>query len=199
MFGRSRRHRERLLLPGETLGRRRFILGGLTGMALIAAAGWLALRRRDDLDGVGGPFAVLAPGEAAILLAAARRILPSASPFPTAERVRVAERVDAFLAMSHPGVQKDAKRLLTLFDSALVGLLLDGSPTCFRWTSPSRQDARLAAWSTSRIDLRRTGFRALRRLITSAYYSSPATWGAVGYRGPPSLGAAPGGKGGEHG
>jgi hypothetical protein len=190
MFGRSRRHRERLLLPGETLGRRRFIVGGLTGVALIAAAGWLALRRKEDFDGVGGPFAVLAPEEAAILLAAARRILPTSAPFPTVERVRVAERVDAFLAMSHPGVQKDAKRLLALFDSALVGLLLDGSPTRFRSAGPSRQDARLAAWSTSRVDLRRTGFRGLRRLICSAYYSSPATWGAVGYPGPPSLGAA---------
>lgn len=155
------------------------------GLALVAGAGWLALRRREDLEGVGGPFAVLAPDEAAVLLAIARRVVPP--DFPPPERVRVAERVDAFLAMSHPGVQLDVKRLLALFDSAPIGLLLDGSPARFRSASPRRQDARLTAWATSRIAVRRTGFRALRRLVCSAYYSSPATWGAVGYPGPPAL------------
>jgi hypothetical protein len=38
---------------------------------------------------------------------------------------------------------------------------------------------------TSRISVRRTGFRALKRLVTAAYYSSPETFAAVGYPGPP--------------
>ena len=59
--------------------------------------------------------------------------------------VRVTERVDAFLAMSHPGVQKDVKQLLSLFDSALFGLALDGSPTRFVTASAAAQDARLDA------------------------------------------------------
>jgi hypothetical protein len=182
MFRRSRRRRERLLLPGETLGRRRFIQVGLFGVFSLAGAGWLALRRKDDLKGVGGPFAVLAPAEAAILLAVARRTLPPGPRFPAPERVGLAERVDA-----------------------LFGLLLDGSPVRFRSASPARQDARLSAWSTSRFAVRRTGFRALRRLVASAYYSSPAIWSAVGYPGPPALGApelvpmATGGAGGKGG
>jgi hypothetical protein len=90
--------------------------------------------------------------------------------------------------MSHPGVQRDVKRLLSLFDSALFGLVLDGTPSSFRASPPASQDARLSAWSSSRIEVRRTGFRALRRLIGSAYYSAPATWAAVGYPGPPDLG-----------
>lgn len=196
MSRRARHRRERLLLPGETLGRRRFIQGGLLGAALLAGAGWLAWRRADDgtpdvVAGVGGPFAVLSQLEAAIVLALARRVVPSGPPFPGPEGVRVAERIDAFLAMSHPGVQGDVKRLLALFDSALFGLVLDGAPTRFRFASPAQQDARLAAWATSRLAVRRTGFRALRRLVCSAYYSAPATWGAVGYPGPPALGAAP--------
>lgn len=187
MFRRSRRRRERVLLPGETLGRRRFIQGGVVGAALLAGGAWLAWRRADVLEGVGGPFAVLAPEEAAVLLAVARRTLPPGPRFPPPEQVRVAERVDAFLAMSHPGVQRDVRRLLTLFDSALFGLLLDGSPSRFRTASAARQDARLVAWSASRVALRRSGFRALRRLVASAYYSSPATWSAVGYPGPPGV------------
>jgi hypothetical protein len=188
MLRRASSRRTRLLLPGETLGRRRFLLRGIVGTALLAGAGWLAWREPEGLSGSIGPFAVLSPSEAGVLLALARRILPQADRFPSPETVRVADRVDAFLAMSHPGVQKDVKRLLALVDSAAFGLLLDGSPRRFRSASPEGQDARLLSWSTSRIAVRRTGFRALRRLITSAYYSSPATWGAVGYPGPPDLG-----------
>lgn len=191
MFRRSRRPRERLLLPGETsFGRRRFIQAGLVGAFFLAGAGWLAWRRTEDLGTIGGPFAVLTPLEAAILLAIARRVVPTGTPFPSPEVVRVPERVDAFLGMSHAGVQRDVKRLLELFDSALLGLVLDGSPTRFRTASAATQDARLSAWARSRLDVRRTGFRALRRLICSAYYSSPSTWGALGYPGPPALGAA---------
>jgi hypothetical protein len=162
---------------------------GLVGAALLVGGGLLALRREDDVDGaIGGPFAVLTQAEAAILLAIARRTLPADPPFPSPETVRVTDRVDAFLAMSHPGVQSDVKRLLALFDSALFGLVLDGSPRRFRAAPPASQDGRLAAWSASRVELRRTGFRALRRLIASAYYASPATWPAVGYPGPPTIG-----------
>ena len=197
MLRRSRRSRERLLLPGETFGRRRFLQAGLAGAILLGGAWWLTWRRGEEVQVAGGPFAVLTPLEGSILLAAARRVLPP-PPFPSPDAVRVAERVDAFLGMSHPGVQRDAKRLLALFDSAIVGLALDGSPVRFRAASPERQDARLRAWSESRLAVRRTGFRGLRRLICSAYYSSPATWSAIGYPGPPELGAAraAGGRGG---
>lgn len=188
MVRRSRRSRERLVLPGETMGRRRFIQVGVVGAALLAGAGWLVARRPEELPGVGGPFAVLSPADAAVLQAISRRVLPRDPPFPSPEGVRVTDRVDAFLAMSHPGVQRDVKRLLALFDSALLGLVLDASPFRFRTASPARQDARLTAWSKCRLDVRRTGFRALRRLVASAYWSSPETWGAVGYPGPPALG-----------
>jgi hypothetical protein len=188
MLRRSRARRERLLLPGESLGRRRFLVRGLIGGALLAGGSWLVWRRPDDLTGVVGPFAVLSPAEAAILLAVARRTLPPGPRFPAPEAVRVAERVDSFLSMSHPGVQRDVKQLLSLFDSALFGLVLDGTPTSFRSASSAGQDARLSSWSSSRIAVRRTGFRALRRLIGSAYYSAPAAWAAAGYPGPPDLG-----------
>ncbi len=188
MLRRSRHRRERLLLPGETLGRRGFIARMLMGATLLAGAGWLAWRRPDDLTGVVGPFAVLSPSEAALLLAIARRTLPGAPRFPSPEEVRLPERIDSFLAMSHAGVQRDVKRLLSLFDSALLGLALDGSPRRFRDAPPATQDARLEAWSSSRVAFRRTGFRALRRLVASAYWSSPATWGALGYPGPPDVG-----------
>lgn len=191
MFGRWRRSRERVLLPGEGMGRRRFIQGGLVGILLLAGAGWLAWRRREEVGFPGGPFAVLSALEAAVLLDIARRVLPPGPDFPAPEGVRVVERVDAFLSMSHRGVQRDVKRLLVLFDSAFFGLILDRSPSRFRAASPTTQDARLRAWAEGRLAVRRTGFRALRRLVCSAYYSSPATWSAVGYPGPPALGGTP--------
>jgi hypothetical protein len=99
--------------------------------------------------------------------------------------IGVPEKVDAIAAMSDPATQADLRRLVRLFESALAGFLLDGQPLLFTASSPAGQDRRLAAWAKSRIALRRTGYRALKRLVYAAYYSSPETWPAVGYPGPP--------------
>jgi hypothetical protein len=97
--------------------------------------------------------------------------------------------VDAIAAMAHPATQKEIGQLVSLFESALGGLL-DGSPRLFTECDAAGQDHRLWAWARSRLAVRRTGFRALRRLVCAAYYASPEAWAAVGYPGPP-IGAKP--------
>ncbi len=176
----------RVLLPGEGEGRRGFLRKGLVGAALLAAGGgaaWLATRRTRPSP-QPGPLAVFDAVQAAVILAVAERLIPPYSGFPRPAEIGIAARVDAIAAMAHPATQKELRQLVSLFESALGGLL-DGSPRLFTECDAARQDRRLRAWMTSRIALRRTGFYALRRLVTSAYYSSPATWGAVGYPGPP--------------
>jgi hypothetical protein len=175
-------------LPAQP-GRRRFLTRGIAGAALLAGAGWVAWWRSEAAaPWTGAPLLSLDAASAAVVLAAARRLLPSGPPFPSPEEARVVERVDAYLAQSHPGVQREARQLLALLDSPALGLLLDGAGFRFRAADGEAQEARLAAWATSRVDVRRTGFRALRRLVTSSYWSNPVTWGAAGYPGPPAVG-----------
>ncbi len=171
--------------------RRGFLKKGLIGGGLLVAgsAGWLALRKPPPyLE--GSPFAALTPEEASVLHAVAARLLPPHAGFPSIAEVGVVRRVDGILASAHPGLQKDVKQLLRLFDNALAGLVFDGHPRPFTSASPDEQDARLAAWARSRIAVRRTGYRALKRLVNGAYYSSPLTYAALGYAGPPSLSGA---------
>ena len=49
--------------------------------------------------------------------------------------------------------------------------------------------ARIRAWQTSRYRLRRTGYKALKRVVYAAYYGAPTTWPALGCPGPPPVGA----------
>lgn len=50
--------------------------------------------------------------------------------------------------------------------------------------SAEEQDEYLRCWATSRFDLGRVGFQALKNLSMLGYYSQDATWGGIHYRGP---------------
>ncbi len=186
-----RRRQERILLPWEKDTRRGFLKKGLVGGVLLAVggAGWLATRRTRPAMG-GGPFQVLTPEEATVVLAVADRLVPPRAGFPRPLEVAVPRKVDGILGMAHPASQKEVKQLLRLFENALAGLVFEGQLRTFTSSSQEHQDARLASWAHSRIALRRTGYRALKRLVYAAYYASPETYAAVGYRGPPSAPAA---------
>jgi hypothetical protein len=185
-MGRRRRH-QRVLLPGEREGRRGFLKKGLLGAALLAVggAGWLATRKTRPAAALGGPFQVLSPEEATVVLALADRLVPERAGFPRPREVGVPRKVDAIVGMTHPATQEEVRRLLRLFENALAGLLLDGQLRTFTGCAPAAQDARIRAWARSRLALRRTGYRALTRLVYAAYYASPETYGALGYPGPP--------------
>lgn len=182
----------RILLPGEKEGRRGFLKKGLVGAALLAAAGggaWLATRRTRPWPASRKPLLVFDAAQAAVLAALAERLVPEHPGFPRPAEVDVVSRADAIAAMAHPASQKELRQVVSLFESAAFGLL-DWSPRLFTECGVAEQDRRLRAWAGSRIAVRRTGYRALKQLLSSAYYSSPATWAAVGYAGPPA--AAPG-------
>lgn len=116
------------------------------------------------------------------LQAVCARIIPEGDDMPGASEVNVAGRLDQYLSKVDPPVAEQ------------IGLLLDiveFSPPVFdlkwgRFTSfkESEQDEILASWENSRLDFRRTGFLALKRLSLSAYYGQEETWKAIGYDGP---------------
>lgn len=190
----ARRQRyQRVLLPGEKEGRRDFLKKGLLGGLLLAVGGgtWLFTRRTRAQRALEGPFQVLSPEEATVMLAVANRLVPERVGFPRPLDVGVPRKVDGILAMSHPAAQKEARQLVRLFENALTGMLFEAQVRTFTNSSPEEQDERLRGWATSRITLRRSGYRALKRLVYAAYYASPETWPVIGYAGPPDLPSQP--------
>jgi hypothetical protein len=168
--------------------RRQLLRRGLTGSLLFAAAGataafWWPTRRRRPRAGLR----VLDEKEASILAAVAETVLAIEPGAPSVDDVDVVGRVDALLARSPKGVQREFARLLHLFENGTTGLLTATGWTSFTAATAASREARLRAWQTSRIALFRTGFQAMRRLCGACYYSSPASWAAVGYPGPPDI------------
>src|SRR4030095_5757215 len=103
---------------------------------------------------------LLSEAEYSVFAAAAARLAPGdgAGPdWPTAEAVDCAGKVDALMAGVHPDVGDDFKRLLRLFESSVLGMVVAGSPRPFTAASPTEQDRRLEAWRHSRLALLRSG------------------------------------------
>lgn len=158
----------------------------MVGALILAAGGgtFLATRRTRAVSGLG-PLQVLTPEEATVVLAVANRLVPERVGFPRPLEVGVPRKVDALVSGLHPGTQKEIRRLLNLFESALAGALFEGQFRPFTACSAWEQDDRLRGWAQSRVTLRRSGFRALKKLVAATYYSSPETWPAIRYPGPP--------------
>ena len=170
------------------LDRRELVRRGVVGTILIAAAGaagafWWPTRRRRARAGLR----VFDEIEASILSAVAATVLAIEPGAPSTDEVDVVGRVDALLALSPVAVQRELARVLRLFENGTTGLLTATGWTSFTAASPARREARLHAWQTSRIALFRTGFQAMKRLCGACYYSSPASWAAIGYPGPPDI------------
>lgn len=184
-----RRRYQRVLLPGEKDGRRGFLKKGLVGAALLAVGGgtWLVTRKTRPAPSLGGPLRALSVEEATVVLAIANRLVPERIGFPRPLEVGLPGKVDAMVALAHPATQKEVRQLLRLFENALTGFLFGGQLRPFTASSPWEQDERLRGWSRSRIVLRRSGFRALKKLVYAAYFGSPETWAAIGYPGPPPV------------
>ena len=175
-----------------TVPRRGFLKKGILGGALLVIGGGAGLALRGPRPGKPPrqPLRLLSPSEHAVLAAIAARVVPGeAAPpgWPTAEAVDCAGKIDALLALAHPAVGEDFKRLLGLFENGLTGLFVHGSPTPFTRLEPAEQDARLEAWRRSRLALLRSGYQALVRLVHATYFSSPEVYPVLGYPGPPGV------------
>jgi Gluconate 2-dehydrogenase subunit 3 len=178
-------------------GRRGFVKKGLMGGALLLLAGGLpiALRSGPMSARPRRPLLLLSPEEYAVFAAVAARIVPgdgAGASWPTAEAVDCAGKTDQLMARAHPKAGAEFRQLLHLFENGLTGLFTHLRPIPFTACTPAQQDARLAAWSRSRIALLRSGYQALKRLTQATYYSSPELYPHIGYPGPPEVPSLPG-------
>ncbi len=165
--------------------RRGFLKRGLLGGLVLTIGGSLGLglwpSRKDASP--KRTLKVLDERRFAILAAVAARTVRA----PGADPLEIAHRVDDYLALQTPEVQKDVKQLILLFENALAGLVFDGRPKPFTRLSPASQDQALLAWRDSKLTVRRAGYHALRKLTLSAHYSQQSSWASVGYPGPPQI------------
>ena len=191
MFRRNRYRRERILLPGESEGRRELpqVRAGRRGAAR---------RRRRHLAGdapdapgsrAGRPLHRPLAGGGHRLPRALRAAPPPAPgiPGPARRRPAAAHR-RAPRAHARRGAEggPPAGRALRERAGRRSSSTDSGRPS-----PPPRheqQDARIRAWQQSRLEVRRTGYRALKKIVYSSYYGARETWAAIGYPGPPPTG-----------
>ena len=166
--------------------RRLFLKAGLAGGALLTMGGvGLGLQ-----PGVVGPapasLQVLDATGWSVIAAVARCMCPSDGPSP--DTLDVASRVDAQLAVMHPGDAAEVVQGLMLLENGLAGLLLGGGSRPFTSSSAQAQTERLRAWQNSTLAVLRKAYKAIRGLVVTAYFSHPATFTFTGYPGPPDYG-----------
>lgn len=175
------------LPPKGGHSRRGVLKKGLFGGLLLALGGGGALFARASKKEALPPEGLLVLGarEYAVIAAIARRVITPREGFPGHEEIRTAFNADRILAKTDLTAQEELLQLINLFENALPNFLFGGRVVPFTQQSDAEQDAVLAEWSRSKLTLRRTGFAALRGLVTAAYFVDPRSQRATGYPGPP--------------
>lgn len=163
------------------INRRRFLQVGL-GSAVLLGGTVLLTHDRTPASAhhraLSGPAAVLIRALAPVLL---EGTLPREE---AARAEAIQEVVDAFdraLAGLSPAVQKELQQLLTLLTFAPTRALVAG--VWRNWGNASTEDVKgfLEGWRTSRIDLLRAGYQALKQVMQAGWYGNARSWQAIGY------------------
>lgn len=172
---------ERVMTPGiSRVSRRGFLRGVAGGSAAVAVASVLPAGcapeyrdRRSD----GGELLTLTPKEYAVAVAAAEALLVGVPVSPDT----VATGIDAELAIAGEPMLTDMKTVLSLMEH---GPLLSFRRKRFTALSPDDRRKVLDDWATSRFNLRRAAFQALKGFIVFYAYIDDATRPLTGFHGP---------------
>ena len=170
------------------LTRRQFLKVGLASGAVLAGAGWFALRQgRAPVAG----YQWLDRRAAAIVTALVPVVLEDALPADGAQRKEaVQEAVQAFdraVSGLSPAVQQEIAQLFALLGLAAGRFIVAGVRSSRAEATGEEVSAFLARWRNSRFALLRAGYQALTQLVVAAWYGNPASWERIGYPGPPAL------------
>ncbi|MBR9989666.1 MAG: hypothetical protein KFH98_07930 [Gemmatimonadetes bacterium] len=129
--------------------------------------------RRSD----GDALRALTPKEYAVARAAAEALLVDVPVSPDT----VAAAIDAELAIAGEPMRTDMKTVLSLMEH---GPLLSFRRKRFSALSPAARRVVLDDWATSRFNLRRAAFQALKGFVIFYAYSDEATRTLTGFDGP---------------
>lgn len=170
---------------GGAIGRRSFLRRTLGGAALLLLGG-TALRHLGGYqldDETASRLRVLSPKEALVLGAVARRVLaPDPQGAPSPDEIGVVAAVDEYLRGLPAAAVSDVRALLQLVEHSPFLFTLRASR--FTRLDAAGQDAVLADWEASRVEVRRRGFVALKTLCVLGFYGDPRTFSVLGYPGP---------------
>lgn len=170
-----------------SISRRSLIRYGLGGSLFLLAGGTGLALRPSRLRAPTAELRALDEKSFSVLAAVVDRLLPPRPGFPSPAELRLAERIDAFLAAGDPSVAAEFRQALLLLENGLAGFVLDGRATPFTRLSPEEQDRALDAWRTSAWSFRRMVYRALHGLCMAVYFACPEAQPGTGYPGPPEL------------
>jgi hypothetical protein len=162
----------------SSLDRRGFLRTTAGGAAAVAVASVLpAGCARDYPQADSLTLASLSPKEFAVARAAAEALLPGVPVDPTS----VATRIDHELAAVGDPIRADMRSVLRLMEHLT---LLGGHVTRFTALEPEDRLSYLRGWSTSRFELRRAAFQALRGFVSYFAYIQDETRPLTGFPGP---------------
>jgi len=92
--------------------------------------------------------------------------------------------VDVAIASLPPVVQAEVRQLFVLLGHPLGRRWLAGVRPDWEHATAAELSGFLQRWRVNRFLLMRSAYQALHALIGAAWYGSPASWGAIGYRQP---------------
>ncbi len=171
--------------------RRQFIKTGIAGGLLLAAAALL----QKPLDRAGKQALVagnpLDPSLRTVVRAIAPVILQGAFPAADPDRAAALERIAKGVALAVGALsaasQKEVAELFALLAFAPTRIAVAGVSASWDQASVTDIEGFLRRWQHSRLDLLKSGYQALHKLVLGAWYADPQAWKAIGYAGPPAL------------
>ena len=168
--------------------RRTFLALGVAGAAAFAAAGWWRALR--------APASVaraLDDDATTIVSAIVRAMLDGALPTGPARAAAIADtvgNVDKAIGGLPPTARAELSQLFTLLAMAPARRAFAGVASPWADASDDEVAAFLDRWGDSGWALKRTAYDALHQLVTAAWYGDRRAWAAIGYPGPPRIGAS---------
>lgn len=171
--------------------RRSFLVTGIVGGTLLATAWWIKEGLHTEVAGSRGT----AERDAHDILARLALVLLAGMlpPDETARRAAIAEvvaTIDAALAGLPAETQREFAQLFALLRWSPTRLIVARVTQPWNEAEPAEVEAMLQRWRESRLSLFRSAYGGLHQLVLGAWYGMPRSWAAIGYPGPPELGAA---------
>ncbi len=169
--------------------RRGLLQAGLLGSAAVWAGGLLGCAARRVSPAPVTQRVVLSPPAEDIMRAVMPVVLGPLFPAEGAARASALDagmaQLDDYLAYLSLPLQAEAQNVFDTLDLLPVRVLLLGTWSRWRETSPETVESFLRSARDSRFDLLRRMFAFLQSMAVLAWFDQPAAWQDIGYPGPP--------------